>query len=367
MFKTLKTNAKRAMSGAWGRGIGIMFLVVIPGLVVSVVEWLLRKMTGTASMMDYAQTPELVLDNMANLAGTSILITLLMTVLLYLVTAPMVQGTFRWFYRRTGGANEGVSEVFHYYESGRGYKRSIGLKFQIDLRMFLWSLLMVVPLMVITIAVIIMSASGQGDETTAMPILILLIFGWTILTTVVITIVQLRYFLAPYVLADNPELTAGQALKSGIKQMRGHKGKVFMFGLSFLLWYLPLMLMMVLAMAIPFAGGMSSAVLMFGGLILLLILQFAIMFYLYAYQGAAMAMYARYIIESGRNVQDGMTREYGQQQNTLTGAPETAQSYQIGVPEAPQSYRPASPEDSRYTAPEAPRDEQGSEPPRSEE
>lgn len=367
MFKTLKSNAKRSMSGAWGRGIGIMFLVMIPGVVVSVVEWLLRRMTGTASMMDYAQTPDLMLDNMANLAGTSMLITLLITVLLYLVTAPMTQGAVRWFYRRTGGAQDGVSEVFHYYESGRAYKRSLGLRFLIDLRMFLWSLLLMIPLMVIMVAVIMLTTSGQEAALTAMPVLILLMFGWIVLTIVVIAIIQLRYFLAPYVLADNPELTAGEALKSGIKLMRGHKGKVFMFSLSFLLWYLPFLLIFVVIMAMSFANGMSSVVLLLGSMVLLLLAQFAIMFYLYAYLNASLAMYARYIIESGRNAQNGMTREYGQTGNTLPGAPETAQSYQNGSLEAPTGYPSESPEASRYSTPEAPRGEQDGEPPRSED
>lgn len=41
-----------------------------------------------------------------------------------------------------------------------------------------------------------------------------------------------------YILADNPDMTAGEALKESMRITKGHKGQLFVLGLSFIPWYL---------------------------------------------------------------------------------------------------------------------------------
>ena len=44
--------------------------------------------------------------------------------------------------------------------------------------------------------------------------------------------------MAPFILADNPELTAREALSKSKKIMDGHKFELFVLQLSFFWWYL---------------------------------------------------------------------------------------------------------------------------------
>lgn len=63
-------------------------------------------------------------------------------------------------------------------------------------------------------------------------------FLWSLLLVIPGIIKSYSYSMAYYVLADNPELTARQALARSKKIMKGHKFEFFVLQLSFFWWYL---------------------------------------------------------------------------------------------------------------------------------
>lgn len=56
------------------------------------------------------------------------------------------------------------------------------------------------------------------------------------LTIVGIVVKRYSYFLVPYIAAENPDMTARQAITLSRKMMKGHKWQCFVFELSFLGW-----------------------------------------------------------------------------------------------------------------------------------
>lgn len=58
-------------------------------------------------------------------------------------------------------------------------------------------------------------------------------FLWTLLLIVPGVIKGLSYFLAPYILIDNPELTADQAICRSMEMMKGHKMDLFLITLGY--------------------------------------------------------------------------------------------------------------------------------------
>lgn len=56
------------------------------------------------------------------------------------------------------------------------------------------------------------------------------------LTLVGIVVKYYSYFLVPYIVAENPDMTARQAITLSRKMMKGHKWQCFVFELSFLGW-----------------------------------------------------------------------------------------------------------------------------------
>ena len=63
-----------------------------------------------------------------------------------------------------------------------------------------------------------------------------LYYSFWCLTIVGIAVKRYSYFLVPYIAAENPDMTARQALTLSIKMMDGHKWECFVFELSFLGW-----------------------------------------------------------------------------------------------------------------------------------
>ena len=70
---------------------------------------------------------------------------------------------------------------------------------------------------------------------------------WTMLFIIPGIIKSLSYALAPYILADNPELSANEAIDESIAMMKGHKADLFLIQLG----YAALAILSLLALGIP--------------------------------------------------------------------------------------------------------------------
>ena len=330
LFRALKTNARRALAGSWGRAIGIMLISVIPGVLINLLEYGIREVSGVSEFVNRSGTGN-AFRAAANIAPASIAITLLVSLLVFFIMTPLQQGIIRWYYRRTGGERDGVTGIFHYIETAAGYFRALWLNFLIGLRMLLWTLLLTVPLVLLTGLLSVAGGAGRATRTFAM----LLMFVWMVIACVVIVIVGLRYFLAPYLLAEHPDYKARAVIREGVKLVRGYKGSVFLFALSFILWYLPSLLAALLVLFIPFSDPFYLFQVT-GLLLLLMLAQLGICFYLVPYQSASLAMYARYLIQTGES---GGVDEYGD--STREYKPEIDRYLEAQASRAPAEEPPA--------------------------
>lgn len=64
------------------------------------------------------------------------------------------------------------------------------------------------------------------------------VFAWSLLLVVPGVIAAYRYALAPYILAEHPELTAFEAIERSKALMSGHKWRLFCMEISFIGWYI---------------------------------------------------------------------------------------------------------------------------------
>ncbi len=70
----------------------------------------------------------------------------------------------------------------------------------------------------------------------------LFIFLWSLLFVIPGIVKAIAYSMTPYILADTRNVSATDALKLSMRMTYGHKGKVFVMGLSFIGWLLLSML-----------------------------------------------------------------------------------------------------------------------------
>ena len=175
-----------------------------------------------------------------------------------------------------------------------------------------WALLLYSPLFAMAAMFII---SGGDQPRAVILFAFLLSVVWLLIATVLLTIVGLRYFLAPYLLAAYPGRKIRALIRDGVRKVNGHKGRLFLFSLSFIGWYLPLVAVLGLIIFLPFASNVFMTLQILGIMILLLVLQLGLMLFVGPYTRAALAMYARYLIERSEHDDmdsgaDNRTREY---------------------------------------------------------
>ena len=64
------------------------------------------------------------------------------------------------------------------------------------------------------------------------------IYLWSLLFLIPGIIKSFSYSMAPYILAENPQMTAREALQASKDLMHGKKGQLFYLGLTFIGWFL---------------------------------------------------------------------------------------------------------------------------------
>ena len=64
----------------------------------------------------------------------------------------------------------------------------------------------------------------------------LYVFLWTLLFIIPGIVKGYAYAMTPFIMAENPDMTAGEAITASKELMDGHKGELFMLDLTFIGW-----------------------------------------------------------------------------------------------------------------------------------
>lgn len=159
--------------------------------------------------------------------------------------APVIQvGGNRWFSRsREAQSIPTVGQVFSLFRSGQ-YLKTVGSMLWMNLFLFLWGLLALLPTLILLPAVLILTREGalsfrsESDWLLSLtPLILLWIFG-SIALSIPAMIKSYSYRMTPWILADNPQIGHRRALKLSIAMTHGHKMSIFVLDLSFIGWFL---------------------------------------------------------------------------------------------------------------------------------
>ena len=80
------------------------------------------------------------------------------------------------------------------------------------------------------------AVGGTGGTAGTVFIRDLKIFLWTLLLIVPGIIKSYEYYMVPYILAENPEISTKRAFEISKAMTDGHKWDLFVLDLSFILW-----------------------------------------------------------------------------------------------------------------------------------
>ena len=184
----MKQAAKNSLQGRWGVAIACLLLAVyIPSLVIGGITGFASAAMGFAAEAEAYGIYGLIssLDSLFSIAVS------------ILVLGPLSIGYYYFNLRFVRGMEVTATMPYRAFSSGC-YGRFLMTYFMMELFIFLWSLLLIVPGIIKSLA----------------------------------------YAQTPYILMDHPEMGWKEALKESQRMMDGHKWELFVLGLSFIPWLL---------------------------------------------------------------------------------------------------------------------------------
>ncbi|MDD3336817.1 MAG: DUF975 family protein [Eubacteriales bacterium] len=184
-----KLKAKEALKGNWQTAMVVAFF---SGIFMTISQVLIS--LYTPSIYAYGDVDTYLLA-VAGISNTAVIGMATVNVLALLFTPVLSLGCNHYFVARLQGTELGTAGLFSRFHS---FGRALWLYVQMGVRIFLWSLLLVVPGIIASI----------------------------------------RYSMAPYYLAEHPEMTAGEALKASKNTMKELKTSYFALMVSFIGWML---------------------------------------------------------------------------------------------------------------------------------
>lgn len=254
-FSLLKENAKRALSGQWSPAIAIVLLIAGVGLLFSFFEMVCTIALDLPGFMDILDTPKVFFDDVLGQSGAVLGVSTLTLLLSYVILTPLKLGELSWYYEAGKHQQEGIASIFEYFGSLKLFLRSVLLNLAIGVRVALVAILLTLPALICFVAGIYL---WQGDTAPLEKMLTLGIFlGGAVLLAVgvLLTLIyQKRYFVAPYLVASQHEMSIGKALKASVIATKGRQCSLVLFDLSFIGWYLLSVLVLPLLFVRPYLG-----------------------------------------------------------------------------------------------------------------
>lgn len=229
LFSALKSNAKRALRGSWGKAIGILFISLTVSILFYILQMILDTFYGSplVDLPDHTSWYQFMEAMVPYLVFTGLL------ALLSWLLSPLTLGIQGWYARLVYERETPVGSIFSFFERGRLYLRALWYSVNLGVRTALWSILFfLLPSAAMGCLI------GLRDKSSLFILLVFLTSVLFIVMAVLYVMVLFRYFLAPYLMTIDDSLTANQAIKKSVAYTKGFRVDIFLFHLSFIGWFL---------------------------------------------------------------------------------------------------------------------------------
>lgn len=240
LHKKIKLNARRALTGNWGKAVASTLLFGSICAFFFLLGKFLVKVLEISNTMDLLHiTTELRSKGiMSEVVGASLAI--FEIVAIFLVVVPIFMGFLRWYANTVLSGNEEITSIFYYFSKAKLYFKSLLLILNIFCRKVFWGFVCMLPGgLVAGISTYIVSLNPNGRHIFFAKIgtfvgMILLLSG-----LIVFLLISMRYSLACYLMIRDESLTVTRCIRLSSQYTLKVRGELFRFFLSFLpLWIL---------------------------------------------------------------------------------------------------------------------------------
>ena len=255
-----KAKARAVLQQHWQTALLIALIVNLPSLLVQGIaaftntdpiirleNLVLDASRSTAAMNALPDTVR------AMLSETGILVMAGLGILAWLVTPALSLGMNHWTLDRIRGEEEPVSAVFSRLSI---FLKGIGLRLMIALKVLLWMLPGIAVFLAGLIPLYTTDFASREAALSAANTSLLIMYAAMMAMLVLGLMGYLRYALADFILADEPEERVLSCLRRSRELMNGRRGALLGLLVSFILWYL--LISIVSSFAAGFGGSVFS-------------------------------------------------------------------------------------------------------------
>lgn len=164
--------------------------------------------------------------------------------------SPLTVGEKRWYLALVFSQAQPFVGVFAFYGRTRFWWKSVWLSFRLWLRK--WTLRMFCLLPAAAAYGVWVLAKRTAAYLPYMLLFTILVIGLLLLGLLMAYLLNLRYFLAPYLIGGDMLLSSGQALRESKQRMKGFVGVLFQLELSFLPLYLTCVFIIPVFFVLPY-------------------------------------------------------------------------------------------------------------------
>ena len=254
-----KAKAREALKGYWQTALLIALIVNLPSLLAQGISVFtgndpmdrLQAIMITASRDGTLTQSLLIRESTAYLNSSGFRMTVGLNLAAFLITPCLGLGMYKWLMDRLRRMPD-TEAVRGAFCRARLFFKAIGLQLLIILKVLLWMLPGIALL--IGLMIPLYQADTPDAMNSAMQTMNALTLPVILAMAVPGAIAALRYAMAEFILADEPEMKITECIRRSKEQMRELKRMLFTLLISFLLWYL---LQLLVA---SFLSGMSSIV-----------------------------------------------------------------------------------------------------------
>lgn len=256
--RSIKHNALRALAGAWGKSITVLFILALIIALFSQFEVLIYRLVALIGV-ESPIVGTLTLGSMRlELSALSLMVTTLSTLFGFFLLAPLALGMLRWYYCLSDGVQEDVTAVFYYFSNLRPLFRCWRLALLTAVLLLCWTVLLLAPGILVLLLSIGLRAGADPSEGVAPTFGLLIGLALLAVGVALLTLWVQRYKLAPYLAILHPDWPLVRCLRRSATGMRGHLCESWMLHLSFLPWMVLCLLALPILFVVPY--GLQSHV-----------------------------------------------------------------------------------------------------------
>lgn len=248
-----KANALKLLKGRWLKADAILILIGLLTIGFTALEIAYR--TAFSVPMWNA-------EGSLNTAPASFIITGVFTLLLLLFLPPLIIAQAEWYWKLSGGVQQGIGEVFGWFGSFRLFLRSVSFGIQLFIRCLLWTLLTcTVPVGLIAAAWIFFPSSLSFPiDMNYIPFSLLAGTGTILLLFAVFGLgyLVMRYFLAVFLLVEDGSRGIRECMRMSVRYSKGRRWELYKFCLTYLPWAIACYFVLPALIALPYFNAAST-------------------------------------------------------------------------------------------------------------